>query len=105
MLSEPIGARRQDHVTLLDLRVDKDIRVAGANQITAFVELFNTLNANPEQNVNWETGAAFLSPRDRPAADYTRGLQARVVTATAGCAASGGTLMRGGRRGGRSRGG
>ena len=62
VLSEPIGARRQDHVTLLDLRVDKDIRIAGANQITAFVEVFNTLNANPEQNVNWETGGLFLSP-------------------------------------------
>jgi len=62
VLAEPIGARRQDNVTLLDLRVDKDIRIAGANQITAFVEVFNTLNANPEQNVNWETGALFLSP-------------------------------------------
>ena len=62
VLSEPIGARRQDHVTLLDLRVDKDIRIARANQITAFVEVFNTLNANPEQNVNWETGGLFLSP-------------------------------------------
>jgi hypothetical protein len=62
VLSEPIGARRQDHVTLLDLRVDKDIRIAGANQMTAFVEVFNTLNTNPEQNVNWETGASFLSP-------------------------------------------
>jgi hypothetical protein len=30
--------------------------------MTAFVEVFNTLNTNPEQNVNWETGASFLSP-------------------------------------------
>jgi hypothetical protein len=62
VLAEPIAARRQDNVTLLDLRVDKDIRIAGANQMTAFVEVFNTLNTNPEQNVNWETGASFLSP-------------------------------------------
>jgi hypothetical protein len=62
VLSEPIGAPRQDNVTLLDLRADKDIRIAGVNQVTAFIEVFNTLDANPEQNVNWETGGFFLSP-------------------------------------------
>lgn len=62
VLAEPVGARRQDSVTLLDLRVEKDIRVAGMSQVTAFVEVFNTLNANPEQNISWETGTAFMSP-------------------------------------------
>ena len=101
VLSEPIGARRQDHITLLDLRVDKDIRIARANHITAFVEVFNTLNANPEQNVNWANRPALPEPaRHRPAADRARGLQGRVVTATVGSAASGGTPLRGGRRGG-----
>lgn len=57
VLAEPIGARRQDHVTLLDLRVEKDVRVADTNFVTAFVDVFNTLNANPEQNISWETGA------------------------------------------------
>jgi hypothetical protein len=62
VLAEPIGSRRQDHVTVLDLRVEKDVRVAGTNDVTAFLDVFNTLNANPEQNISWETGAAFLSP-------------------------------------------
>ena len=40
----------------------KDIRIARANQITAFVEVFNTLNANPEQNISWVSGPSFLRP-------------------------------------------
>jgi hypothetical protein len=62
VLAEPVGTRRQDHVTLLDLRVEKDVRITGANHLTPFVEVFNTLNANPEQNISWETGATFLRP-------------------------------------------
>jgi hypothetical protein len=62
VLAEPIGSRRQDHITLLDLRVEKDVRVAGTKYVTAFVDVFNTLNANPEQNISWETRAAFQSP-------------------------------------------
>jgi hypothetical protein len=62
VLAEPIGARRQDSVTLLDLRVEKDVRVAGTDRVTAFVEVFNALNDNPEQNISWETGAGVLTP-------------------------------------------
>ena len=61
VLAEPIGRRRQDHVTLLDLRGEKDIAVTRTNDLTVFVEVFNTLNANPEQNISWET-ATFLRP-------------------------------------------
>ena len=54
--------RGQEHVTLLDLRIEKEVRIAGANRITPFIEIFNTLNANPAQNISWETGPQFLSP-------------------------------------------
>jgi hypothetical protein len=29
-------------------------------RLTGFVEVFNALDANPVQNLSWETGAAFL---------------------------------------------
>ena len=61
VLSEPIGARRGTTLRCSTCGWT-NIRVAGANQITAFVELFNMLNANAAQNINWETGASFLSP-------------------------------------------
>jgi len=62
VLAEPVGTRRQDHVTLLDLRVEKDVRIPGATHLTPFIEVFNTLNANAAQNISWETGATFLRP-------------------------------------------
>jgi hypothetical protein len=30
--------------------------------VSAFVDVFNLLNANPEQNINWSSGSAFLQP-------------------------------------------
>jgi carboxypeptidase family protein len=61
VLAEPVGTRRQRHVTLVDVRIEKMIRL-GDRRLTAFVDVFNALNANPEQNVRWETGATFLQP-------------------------------------------
>ena len=62
VLAEPVGARRQRHVTVVDVRIEKDVRFAGSTRLTPFVEVFNTLNANPEQNVSWETFGRFLRP-------------------------------------------
>jgi TonB dependent receptor len=62
VLAEPVGTRRQDHVTLVDVRVEKTIRLPGGRRLTGVVDVFNALNANPEQNISWESGATFLSP-------------------------------------------
>ncbi len=62
VLTEPVGTRRQDHVTLLDLKFEKDFLNRSGGRLTAFVEVFNTLNANPEQQINWLTGPDFLQP-------------------------------------------
>ena len=63
VLAEPIGTRRQDHVTLLDLQVEKDFLNRGGGRLTAYVDVFNALNANPEQQINWSTGnTTFLRP-------------------------------------------
>lgn len=61
VLAEPVGTRRTDHVTIVDLRVEKDFRAAGP-RISAFVDLFNLFNTNAELNVNWSSGPSFLRP-------------------------------------------
>ena len=62
VLAEPVGSRRMDNVTVLDLRVDKSIRVFGNRRLAAALDVFNCLNANPEQNVVWSSGPSFLRP-------------------------------------------
>jgi len=61
VLAEPVGTRRQRHVTLVDVRIEKVMRLPGDSRLTAFVDVFNALNANPEQNLSWET-TTFLRP-------------------------------------------
>ncbi len=62
VLAEPIGTRRQDHVTLLDVGIHKRISLPGGCQVGGFLEIFNVLNSNAEQNVNWASGPSFLRP-------------------------------------------
>jgi hypothetical protein len=62
MLVEPIGARRMDDVTLLDLRVEKGFRFQHGTRVAGFVEVFNLLNANPAQQLNWASGLMFNRP-------------------------------------------
>jgi hypothetical protein len=60
VLAEPLGTRRMDTVTLVDVKVEKSFRVF-AERLAVFVDLFNVLNANPEQNISWASGS-FLRP-------------------------------------------
>ena len=62
VLAEPMGTRRMDNVTLLDMRFEKGFRLPGGRRVAALVDVFNLLNANPEQNVNWSSGSSFLQP-------------------------------------------
>jgi len=61
ILAEPIGTRRTDNVTIMDMRVEKEIRLSGNRRIAGFVDVFNLLNANPEQATSWSSGT-FLRP-------------------------------------------
>jgi hypothetical protein len=58
---EPVGTRRMDNITILDVRIDRTMRVKGG-RVRAFVDVFNLLNANPAQNVVWTSGESFLRP-------------------------------------------
>ena len=51
-----------DNITLLDVRVEKGFRLAGHRRVAGFVDVFNVLDANPEQNTNWSSGTSFLRP-------------------------------------------
>ena len=63
VLAEPIGTRRMDHVTLVDMRVEKAFVLGAGRRLSAFVDSFNLLNANPEQNINWMSGTGrFRQP-------------------------------------------
>lgn len=61
MLMEPIGTRRMDNITLVDLRVDRTMRVKNG-RVSVFLDVFNCFNANPEQNAIWSSGPSFLRP-------------------------------------------
>jgi hypothetical protein len=62
VLAEPVGTRRQDHLTIVDLRIGKDIALADARRVNVFVEVYNLLNSGAAQSVRWETGESFLRP-------------------------------------------
>jgi hypothetical protein len=62
VLAEPIGTRRTDNITMLDVRVEKGFPLGGHRRVAAFVDAFNLLNANPEQNTSWSSGPSFLRP-------------------------------------------
>jgi len=61
ILAEPIGSRRMDNITIVDVRVEKQVRL-GNRRVSGFLDVFNGFNANPEQNVIWSSGSSFLRP-------------------------------------------
>jgi hypothetical protein len=61
LLMEPVGTRRLDDVTLVDVRIERSMRVRG-RRVSAFLDVFNCLNVNSEQNAIWSSGASFLRP-------------------------------------------
>jgi hypothetical protein len=57
ILAEPIGTRRMDNVTLVDMTVEKSFLFGGSRRFAVFLDIFNLLNGNPEQNANWSSGS------------------------------------------------
>jgi hypothetical protein len=60
-LAEPLGTRRQDAISILDLRVEKT-HAFGSRDISVFFDLYNMTNSNPAQNLQWSSGTAFNRP-------------------------------------------
>lgn len=59
VLVEPIGTRRQDAVSVVNFRVEKQLRFADKVKLGLFFDMFNVSNSNTAVNVNWRSGAAF----------------------------------------------
>ena len=60
ILAEPIGTRRQDNVTVIDFRVEKQLRFAADRaKLGLFFDLFNAMNSNTAVNIDWRSGAGF----------------------------------------------
>ncbi len=62
VLAEPVGTQRMDNITIVDLRVEKRVRLIGGHSIGGFADLFNAFNANPEQNTVWSSGSEYRRP-------------------------------------------
>jgi len=60
ILAEPIGTRRQDNVTVVDFRIEKQLRFAADRaKLGLFFDLFNATNSNTAVNIDWRSGAGF----------------------------------------------
>jgi hypothetical protein len=59
--AEPLNARRQDHVSLIDLRIERVTRVR-QTRVSPFIDIYNLTNGNPIQNTSWSSGSSFLRP-------------------------------------------
>ncbi len=60
--AEPLDTRRQDHINILDFRVEKSMTLAPGMSVSPYLDVYNVLNANPVQNQIWNSGASFLRP-------------------------------------------
>jgi len=68
ILAEPIDTRRMDNITIIDMRVEKRVRLSGSRRVAGFVDVFNLLNSNPEQTTSWSSGTllrplSIVAPR------------------------------------------
>jgi hypothetical protein len=62
ILAEPVGTRRMDNITVVDVRVEKALRLNGNRRLAVLIDVFNCFNANPEENMIWASGPSFLRP-------------------------------------------
>jgi hypothetical protein len=57
--AEPIGERRQDAISVIDIRAEKRLRFGSKARAAVFVDVFNLTNSNTAVNINWRGGTAF----------------------------------------------
>jgi hypothetical protein len=62
VLVEPYNTRRQDNVTLLDVRVEKSLGLGAQTKLSVFVDAFNLFNQYAAETVTKATGPNFLRP-------------------------------------------
>jgi hypothetical protein len=60
--AEPRNSRRQDNITVLDLRAERSFRLSGTVRVRALLDLFNITNSNAAETRTTTTGTSFLRP-------------------------------------------
>jgi hypothetical protein len=61
VLAEPISARRQDNVNVVDIRVERVITIRN-QRLSPFFDVYNLSNNDAATNINWNSGANFELP-------------------------------------------
>jgi len=59
---EPESSNRVDNITLLDMRFEKGFRLQRGMRLSAFIDGFNLLNTNANQDINEQAGSTYLRP-------------------------------------------
>lgn len=62
ILAEPISSRRQDNITVFDMRVEKVLRLGQGRTLSPFIDLYNIGNSDAASNIAWGAGTSFLLP-------------------------------------------
>lgn len=62
ILTEPIDARTQDNIILLDTRIEKVMKLNNSHSVSVFVDGYNLTNSNAASNITWGSGTTFLLP-------------------------------------------
>jgi hypothetical protein len=60
--AEPLNARRQDNVTVLDIRIDRSFTVSRRLKVRGFADVFNLTNSAAADARTITTGTSFLRP-------------------------------------------
>ncbi|MGH9349928.1 MAG: carboxypeptidase regulatory-like domain-containing protein [Vicinamibacterales bacterium] len=61
ILAEPIGTRRQDNLTVLDIRAEKVFQVS-RHRLSPFVDIYNMTNSDAASNIAFTSGSSFQLP-------------------------------------------
>ena len=62
VLAEPLGTQAQDTVSIVDARIERIFTLSGRSKISAQLDVYNLLNANPEDFITWGSGSSYLRP-------------------------------------------
>jgi len=60
--AEPYNRRRQDNISVWDIRAEKTVPVYGTLKARLFLDVFNVTNAIAAETISMGTGSAFLRP-------------------------------------------
>jgi hypothetical protein len=59
---EPLNSRRQDNITVLDLKTERAFQLGQYVRLRGFLDLFNITNSNAAETRTITTGTSFLRP-------------------------------------------